>query len=143
MASDIGRPANTDAYAGYARRERRKWTLVTDPWAPDGATTHHTPFPAYGSCCLKAGIEGEGNGVRSARLWARLLGLVKVVGPRLFAGSSPCPGDRPSRAAVAAPAVDGVRPRRDTASPWAAVPNRWGLSGVSRSSAAARSRNVT
>src|SRR5664279_2816318 len=41
--------------------------LVTLPWAPEGATTHHTPFPAYGSCCLKAGIEGAGNGVRSAR----------------------------------------------------------------------------
>jgi hypothetical protein len=32
-ALDIGRPANTDAYAGYARRERRKRALVTDPWA--------------------------------------------------------------------------------------------------------------
>ena len=40
---------------------------------------HRTPFPAYGSCCLRAGIEGWGNGVRSARLWARLLGLSRVV----------------------------------------------------------------
>ena len=55
---------------------------MTLPWAPElrgPGLTRRTPFPAYGSCCLKAGIEGEGNGVRSARLWAGLLGLVKVV----------------------------------------------------------------
>jgi hypothetical protein len=44
-----------------------------------GVLTRRTPFPAYGSCCLKSGIEREGNGVRSTRLWARLLGLVRVV----------------------------------------------------------------
>src|SRR5450759_4132512 len=54
-------------------------TTFTNPSSPAHSLAERTPFPAYGSCCLKAGIEGEGNGVRSARLWAGLLGLVKVV----------------------------------------------------------------
>src|SRR5664280_449806 len=54
-------------------------TTFTNPSSPAHSLAERTPCPAYGSCCLKAGIEGEGNGVRSARLWAGLLGLVKVV----------------------------------------------------------------
>src|SRR5450759_902952 len=26
---------------------------LPSPWAPEAATTHHTPCPAYGSCCLR------------------------------------------------------------------------------------------
>ena len=43
-----------------------------------GAWLQHTPFPAYGSWLSKPGSWAEGNGVRSARVRAQLLGLVKA-----------------------------------------------------------------
>src|SRR5664280_63992 len=42
-------------------------TTFTNPSIPAHSLAERTPFPAYGSCCLKAGIEGEGNGVRRVR----------------------------------------------------------------------------
>src|SRR5450756_1954794 len=42
-------------------------TTFTNPSSPAHSLAERTPFPAYGSCCLKAGIEGEGNGVRRVR----------------------------------------------------------------------------
>jgi hypothetical protein len=82
--------------------------LVTLPWVSDLTREVRHAVPRLRFLLSKAGIEGEGNGVRSATLWARMLGLSNAL-------ASPCP----PRMAPTMPMISaGVECPRDETPTW-------------------------